>query len=45
VIATTDPAFAMSSIEAVLGASFKPALRAGRPVAVLVRQTIRFQDR
>jgi TonB family protein len=45
VIATTDPTFAMSSIEAVLGASFKPALRAGRPVAVLVRQTIRFQDR
>ena len=45
VIATTDPAFAMSSIAAVLGASFKPALRAGRPVAVLVRQTIRFRDR
>jgi TonB family protein len=45
VIATTDPAFAMSSIAAVLGTSFKPALRAGRPVAVLVRQTIRFQDR
>jgi TonB family protein len=45
VMATTDPAFAVSSIEAVLDASFKPALRAGRPVAVLVHQTIRFQDR
>lgn len=45
VMATTDPAFAVSSIEAVLDASFKPALRAGRPVAVLVLQTIRFQDR
>ena len=45
VMATTDPAFAVSSIEAVLDASFKPALRAGQPVAVLVRQTIRFQER
>jgi periplasmic protein TonB len=45
VIASTDPGFTMSCIEAVLGASFKPARRAGRPVAVLVRQTIRFEDR
>ena len=44
VIASTDPAFAMSSIEAVLGASFKPARRAGRPVARLV-DSIRCQDR
>jgi hypothetical protein len=34
----------MSCIEAVLGASFKPARRAGRSVAALVRQAIRFQD-
>ena len=45
VMATTDSAFTVSSIEAVLGAGFRPALRAGRPVAVLVRQTIRFQKR
>jgi hypothetical protein len=40
VIATTDAALAVSSIDPVLGASFKPALRA----RWWGRQTIRFQD-
>jgi hypothetical protein len=33
VIASTDAVLPVSSIEAGLGASFKPALRAGRPAA------------
>jgi protein TonB len=45
VIASTEPAFTTSVIRAVLSASFKPARRQGRPVAVLVQQTIRFQNR
>ena len=45
VIASTEPAFTTSVIRALLSASFKPARRRGRPVAVLVQQTIRFQNR
>src|SRR3954454_20524558 len=45
VIANTEPAFAASVISAVHSASFKPARYRGMPVAVLVRQTIRFQNR
>jgi periplasmic protein TonB len=45
VIASTEPEFTTSVIRALLGASFKPARRQGRPVAVLVQQTIRFQNR
>jgi TonB family protein len=45
VIASTEPAFTTSVISALLSASFKPARRRGRPVAVLVQQTIRFQNR
>jgi periplasmic protein TonB len=45
VIASTEPAFTSSVIRAVLSASFKPARRRGRPVAMLVQQTIRFQNR
>jgi len=45
VIASTEPGFTTSVIKALLSASFKPARRRGRPVAVLVQQTIRFQNR
>jgi TonB family protein len=45
VIDSTEPEFTTSVIKALLGASFKPARRQGRPVAVLVQQTIRFQNR
>jgi protein TonB len=45
VIASTEPAFTTSVISALLSASFKPARRRGRPVAVLVQQTVRFQNR
>lgn len=42
VLASAHPSFSEAAIEAVRGARFKPALRAGRPVAVRVRQTIKF---
>jgi periplasmic protein TonB len=45
VIASTEPAFTISVISALRGASFKPARHRGRPVAVLVQQTVRFQNR
>jgi protein TonB len=45
VIASTEPAFTIAVIGVVLSASFKPARRRGLPVAVLVQQTIRFQNR
>jgi protein TonB len=45
VIDSTEPEFTTSVIRAVLSASFKPARRQGRPVPVLVQQTIRFQNR
>jgi TonB family protein len=45
VIASTEPGFTTSVISAVLSARFRPARRQGRPVAVLVQQTFRFQNR
>lgn len=45
VVQSTHRAFAAAAIKAVRGARFKPAQRGGRPVAVLVQQTIRFFSR
>jgi protein TonB len=45
IIASDHQAFSQSVVEAVLQARFTPARRTGQPVAVLVRQTIRFQNR
>lgn len=45
VIASDHPAFSRSAREAILRARFTPARRAGQTVAVLVRQSIRFQNR
>jgi periplasmic protein TonB len=45
VIWSTHPAFARSAREAIQGARFRPARRLGRPVPVMVRQRIRFQNR
>ncbi len=45
VTASTHPAFSKAATDAVGLARFKPARRAGRPVAVLVQQTIRFLGR
>jgi periplasmic protein TonB len=45
VISSTHPAFASSACEAIRAARFKPALRLGRAVAVVVRQRIKFQNR
>jgi TonB family protein len=45
VIHTSHPAFARSVIESLLGARFNPARRAGRSIAVVVRQRIRFESR
>jgi periplasmic protein TonB len=42
VLGSTHPAFSAAAGEAVGRARFRPARRDGRPVAVLVRQTIRF---
>jgi protein TonB len=39
---SSHPLFAQSAIAALGSARFRPALRQGRPVAVLVRQRIRF---
>ena len=39
---SSHPLFTQSAIAALGGARFRPALRSGRPVAVLVRQRIRF---
>jgi TonB family protein len=44
VLSSSHPAFAGSARQAVLEARFKPARRAGVPVAVKVRQRIRFQS-
>jgi TonB family protein len=44
VIRTSHPAFAQSVIESLNRARFKPAQRAGRSVAVVVRQRIRFES-
>lgn len=40
--ASPHPAFTKAAMDALRGARFRPALRGGRAVAVLVRQTIRF---
>lgn len=45
VLASSHPAFLLSALEALHDARFKPARRGGRPVAVLVQQTIRFRYR
>jgi TonB family protein len=42
VVESTHPAFSAAAIKAVRDARFTPAHRRGQPVAVLVRQTIRF---
>jgi protein TonB len=39
---SSHPAFSRAAIDALLDARFRPALRNGRPVAVRVRQAIRF---
>ncbi len=43
VLTTDHDQFTVSVVKALRGARFKPARRAGRPVAVLVRQVIRFR--
>ncbi|HEX7336982.1 MAG TPA: TonB family protein [Gemmatimonadales bacterium] len=43
VLAGSHPAFVLSALEAIRGARFRPAQRGSHPVAVLVRQTIRFR--
>jgi protein TonB len=43
VLATDHDRFTASVVRALRDARFKAARRAGQPVAVLVRQTIRFQ--
>ena len=45
VIRASHPAFAQSAIESLIRARFKPARRAGRSIAVVVRQSIRFESR
>jgi protein TonB len=45
VLQSRHAAFTAAATEAVRGARFKPARRSGRPVAVLVQQTIRFLNR
>jgi TonB family protein len=42
VLSSTHPGFLMSTVEALRTARFRPARRGGRPIAVLVQQTIRF---
>jgi periplasmic protein TonB len=42
VLESTHPAFSAAAADAVGHARFRPARRNGRPVAVRVRQTIRF---
>jgi protein TonB len=42
VVLSTQPGFSVAAREALSTAHFSPARRAGRPVAVRVRQTIRF---
>jgi protein TonB len=43
VLASSHPAFLLSALEAIRSARFRPAQRGSHPVAVLVRQTIRFR--
>lgn len=43
VLASSHPAFLLSALEAIGRARFRPARRGSHPVAVLVRQTIRFR--
>jgi TonB family protein len=45
VLGASHPAFAQSAIEALKRARFNPARRAGRSIAVLVSQRIRFESR
>jgi TonB family protein len=45
VMRTSHPAFAQSAIESLKRARFNPARRAGRSIAVVVRQRIRFESR
>jgi protein TonB len=45
VLGTSHPAFAQSAIESLKRARFNPARRAGRSIAVVVRQRIRFESR
>jgi TonB family protein len=45
ILLSTHPAFSTAAIEALHGLRFSPARRSGRAVAVLVRQTIRFEIR
>jgi TonB family protein len=45
VLTSSHPAFSEAAREALWKARFTPARRAGRPVAMLVRQTIRFVTR
>jgi protein TonB len=42
---SSHPAFTRAAVAALLRARFRPGLRAGRPVAVRVRQRIRFEAR
>lgn len=42
VLASSHPAFLQAALQALRDSRFKPARRGGRPVAVLVQQTIRF---
>lgn len=45
VLGATHLAFSVAATEALMRARFRPGRRSGRPVAVLVRQTISFQNR
>jgi periplasmic protein TonB len=45
ILRSSHPGFSEAALEALRGAHFRPARRSGRPVAVLVQQTIRFEIR
>ncbi len=45
VLTSSHPAFLLAALQALRDSRFKPARRGGRPVAVLVQQTIRFRYR
>jgi protein TonB len=44
VLISSHPAFLLAALQALRDTRFKPARRNGRPVAVLVQQTIRFRS-
>jgi protein TonB len=45
IVRSSHPGFSSAALQALAGARFRPALRSGRPAAVRVQQTIRFEIR